>query len=166
VAEHSIGTERFNAFVEGLDYPLFVVTTEEAGQRSGCLVGFASQVSIHPPRMLVCISENNHTYRLLQRAGHAAVHLLSPDQDDLARLFGEETGDDTDKFRHCAWHTGPGGVPLLDDAARHLVGRVLHRTPFGDHLGLLLEPVAVDVSDRAVAYTLSDASELEAGHRP
>lgn len=158
------GVEEFSRFVDGLDYPLYVVTTVHEGQHSGCLVGFAGQVSIDPPQMLVCISDKNHTHALARHAGQAAVHVLSPDQQDLARLFGEETGDETDKFRQCAWQPGPGGLPLLDDAARRMVGRVVQRIPFADHLGLLLDPVEVSVSERPVAYTLRCAADMEPGH--
>lgn len=164
MAEHRVGMDEFNAFVEGLDFPLFVVTTAYAGERSGCLIGFATQVSIDPPQMLVCISENNHTHRPAQHAGHVVVHLLSPGQHELASLFGEETGDETDKFARCSWHPGPDGVPVLDDAARHVVGRVLRRIPFADHLGLVLEPVEVGISGGPVPYRLSDAEDLEPGH--
>lgn len=163
--QHSpVSSAEFSDFVADLDYPLFVVTTQHAGERSGCLVGFASQVSIDPPRMLVCISDKNHTHALAQHAEVVAVHVLSPGQHELAELFGEETGDRTDKFAHCSWHPGPGEVPVLDDAARHMVGRVLERVPFGDHLGLLLAPVEVGVHDAPVAFTLRDAADIEPGH--
>ena len=164
-AEHKrVGAEEFGELVDGLDYPLYVVTTAHEGERSGCLVGFTSQVSIDPPRMLVCISDKNHTYPVAREAEMLAVHLLSPDQRALAELFGEETGDDTDKFARCSWHAGPGDVPVLDDCARHMVGRVLQRIPFGDHLGLLLEPIETSVSSRQVAYSLQDAADMEPGH--
>jgi flavin reductase (DIM6/NTAB) family NADH-FMN oxidoreductase RutF len=114
--------------------------------------------------MLVCISEKNHTHRLAQQAELLGVHLLSPDQQELAELFGEETGDETDKFTQCSWYAGPGDVPLLDSCARHLVGRVVQRIPFGDHLGLLLEPVETYVTPAPVAYSLQDAADMEPGH--
>lgn len=163
-AEHEVGADEFGAFVAGLDYPLFVVTTRRGDERSGCLVGFTTQVSIDPPRMLVCISDKNHTYRLVGESDVVAVHVLSPDQQAHAELFGEETGDDTDKFAHVAWHAGPDGVPVLDECARHMVGRVLRRIPFGDHLGLLLEPLETRDSDAPVAYSLSDAEGMDPGH--
>lgn len=162
--KHAVGAEEFGEFVAGLDYPLYVVTVQHGGDRSGCLVGFTTQVSIDPPLMLVCISEKNHTHRLARDAERVAVHVLSPDQQAHAELFGEETGDDTDKFAHVAWHEGPGGAPVLDECARHMVGRVVQRMPFGDHLGLLLEPEETRVTDAAVAYTLSDAEGMEPGH--
>lgn len=159
-----VDADQFSRFVDGLDYPLYVVTTAHQGQHSGCLVGFTTQVSIDPPQMLVCISDKNHTHTLAQHAELLAVHVLAPDQQELAELFGEETGDETDKFRDCSWRPGPDDVPLLEDASRHMVGRVLQRLPFADHLGLLLEPVEVSVSGQPVAYTLKNAADMEPGH--
>ena len=61
--------EAFEKLVSLLDYPMFVVTTSADGRSAGCLVGFASQVSIGPPRFLVGLSKRNHTYRVAQHAG-------------------------------------------------------------------------------------------------
>ncbi|MDQ6820254.1 MAG: oxidoreductase, partial [Actinomycetota bacterium] len=46
------GEVSFSELVSQLDYSMLVVTTALDGQQAGCLVGFASQVSIHPPRFL------------------------------------------------------------------------------------------------------------------
>ncbi len=98
-----------------LDYPMFVVTARRGEERDGCLIGFATQCSIHPPRLLVCLSEKNRTLRIAQSSGNVlAVHVLFEDQQGLARLFGGETGDDVDKFARCHWHDGPDGLPILD----------------------------------------------------
>jgi flavin reductase (DIM6/NTAB) family NADH-FMN oxidoreductase RutF len=142
---------------------MYVVTATAGGRRSGCLVGFGSQVSIDPPRLLVCVSVVNHTHPIAMEAGVLAVHLLDRSQHALATLFGSETGDDVDKFADCAWTEGPEGVPVLTDPPRHLVGRVLARHPLGDHTGFLLEPV--EVTGGALAPLMfSDAKDLEPGH--
>ena len=36
----------FNSLVGDLDYPMFIVTACADGERSGCLIGFATQASI------------------------------------------------------------------------------------------------------------------------
>src|SRR4051812_30485281 len=102
----ALSTEEFDRFAEVLDYPMFVVTTTDGTERSGCLVGFATQTSIDPPRFLVCLSEKNHTLGVAQRAELLAVHVLDEEQHDLAELFGGETGDRTDKFAEVAWRRG------------------------------------------------------------
>lgn len=157
----------FDDFVEGLDPPVFVVTTYDGTERSGCLVGFASQVSIEPPRFLVCLSVANHTYRVAQGAEHLAVHVLDRPDDELAGLFGGETGDELDKFARCEWREGPAGVPLLTDSSRRLVGRVVERIPFGDHVGHLLEPVSVaaePAQKKPRPLHLEDVEDIDAGH--
>src|SRR5690348_6276936 len=115
-----VDTDRFDAFVDGLDYPMFVVTTAHGGERAGCLVGFTTQASIDPPRMLVCLSVANHTYQVARQAELLAVHVLDKNDHDLAELFGGRTGDEVDKFAKCRWTPGPDGVPLLEDCPRLL----------------------------------------------
>jgi flavin reductase (DIM6/NTAB) family NADH-FMN oxidoreductase RutF len=160
----ALDTEAFHPFVEGLDYPMFVVTTTDGTERSGCLVGFTSQVSIDPPRFLVCLSVRNHTHRIAEGATVLAVHVLAHDQRGLSELFGEETGDEVDKFSRCTWRPGPEGVPLLDGVLRLFVGRVLERVPLGDHTGYLLEPVHVEAASAAEGLTFEDVKDMEPGH--
>jgi flavin reductase (DIM6/NTAB) family NADH-FMN oxidoreductase RutF len=159
-----LDTEAFQAFVEGLDYPMFVVTTTDGTERSGALVGFTTQVSIDPPRLLVCLSVRNHTYRVALGARLLAVHVLGEDQRPLSELFGEQTGDEVDKFDRCSWRSGPGGVPLLDGALRLVVGRVLEQVPFGDHVGFLLEPVMVEAESTAEGLMFEDVKDMDPGH--
>ncbi|MFB4319584.1 flavin reductase family protein [Actinomadura sp. 21ATH] len=153
-------------FVGGFDYPMFVVTTADprTGTRAGCLVGFATQTSIEPFRFLACLSRRNHTYRVAAAADLLAVHVLGRDQQDLAALFATETGDEIDKFARCAWRPGPEGVPLLADAHRHLVGRILERADLGDHVGFLLSPIDVAVRTPAAPLNFRSLPDLEPGH--
>src|SRR3712207_2738370 len=104
----------FRALVGELEYPMFIVTARVDGEPLGCLVGFATQASIDPPRFAVCLSRANRTWRRGREAELLAVHFVPREADELAALFGGETTDETDKFARCAWREGPQGVPLLD----------------------------------------------------
>jgi flavin reductase (DIM6/NTAB) family NADH-FMN oxidoreductase RutF len=157
----------FPKLMAELDYPMFVVTASEDGERSGCLVGFTTQTSIHPARFLVCISEKNHTYPVAMRSSVLAVHLLSraSRERELAALFGSETGDEVDKFASLSWQPGVGGVPLLDDLPNHFVGRVLERVALGDHTGFLLEPLEAEKGEELDGgLGFQDVKDLEPGH--
>jgi flavin reductase (DIM6/NTAB) family NADH-FMN oxidoreductase RutF len=136
----AVVADPFHAIVQSLDAPMLVVTTVAGGERSGCLVGFHTQCSIEPARWLVCISVVNHTYRIVHGAQYLVMHFLREDQFELARVFGAETGDAVDKFAQCAWHDGPGGVPVLagcDWIAGHIIGRL----DLGDHEGQLVDVI-------------------------
>src|SRR5688572_14013023 len=131
---------RFERLAATLDYPLYVVTTAFQEQPAGCLVGFATQCSIHPPRFLACISKKNHTFLVALRAPTLAVHIIEEKDKRIADLFGGETGDDVDKFSRVRWYY-VSGVPVFDACERWFAGSVLEQIDFGDHLGFLLEPI-------------------------
>jgi flavin reductase (DIM6/NTAB) family NADH-FMN oxidoreductase RutF len=158
-----------DGFVDGLDYPMFIVTAATAGTggpvaRSGCLIGFATQCSIEPERLLVCLSKKNHTYQLARTAAALGVHVPGARQRGLAELFGTTTGDDVDKFAQVRWRDGPAGVPILTDCPRWLAGQVLERIDLGDHVGFVLAPVDAGSHGGTQALTFSAVSDLEAGH--
>ena len=157
--------ETFDALVGDLEYPMFIVTARAGGEPLGCLVGFATQASIDPPRFLVCLSHNNHTYRRGRDAAALGVHCVPRDAGELAELFGGETGDEVDKFARCAWHEGPEGVPLLDDCPNWFVGRVLWRRDAGDHDAFLLEPVAAEAGAHEGEFTFHRAKRIDPGTR-
>jgi flavin reductase (DIM6/NTAB) family NADH-FMN oxidoreductase RutF len=120
------------------DTPMAVVTAIGAdGERSGCLVGFWTQCSINPPRVLACISKTNHTFRVASAAEVLAIHWLADDDRGLAELFGGETGDEIDKFERCSWQPGPGGVPVLDGVKGWVAGPVMVRVDVGDHVAFV-----------------------------
>jgi flavin reductase (DIM6/NTAB) family NADH-FMN oxidoreductase RutF len=156
----------FDALMGALDYPMFIVTTRVGERRAGCLVGFAGQVSIHPPRFLACLSDKNRTYRVAaQGAEHLAVHLVPERAIELAELFGGRTGDEVDKFARVGWHEGPHGQPLLDECPGWFVGRVLDRVKLGDHVGFLLEPVAAAADEPdGGGMDFQRVRGIEAGH--
>jgi flavin reductase (DIM6/NTAB) family NADH-FMN oxidoreductase RutF len=150
--------------VSELDYPMFIVTATNGRERAGCLVGFATQCSIDPPRFLVCLSDKNFTYRVACDAELLVVHLVPAEADELAVLFGSETGDDVDKFARTPWHEGPGGTPVLDACGNWFAGRVLDRLPAGDHVAFLLDPVEAASEGGERPFTFHRAKRIEPGH--
>ena len=154
----------FQRLVGRLDYPMFVVTAAAEGRRSGCLVGFATQCSIHPPRFVVWLSKKNETCRTAVRAGALAVHALGPGDAALAELFGHESGDRVDKLARSGWREGPVGVPLVEGCGAWFAGRVVGRVDGGDHLGFLLEPVAAEADDAPVGLGFQAVRQVEPGH--
>lgn len=157
--------QAFEAFVSAANYSMLVLTTARRGtRRAGCLVGFATQCSIEPQRFLVCVSKANATARLVRQVRYVGVHQLGAEQHELARLFGEQSGDWTDKFTACGWHAGAHGVPVLDDAPAWMVGRIVTRVGLGDHTGLVLAPVAGGRHRDGAPLMFDAVKTLDAGH--
>jgi len=126
--------ENFQKLVAQLDYPMFIATVATDKERAGCLIGFATQCSIHPARFLAGISDKNHTHRVAQRAGAMGIHLV------------------------------PEGVPLVADCPNRFVGRILERVDFGDHTGMVLEPIFAEVEGSDDQLSFHRAKRIDPGH--
>jgi flavin reductase (DIM6/NTAB) family NADH-FMN oxidoreductase RutF len=155
-----------DAFTGRLNPDMCVVTAVAGEKRAGCLVGFASQCSIRPVRFVVWLSKVNHTFGVARSADRLAVHLLRPEQTELAALFGGETGDQVDKFARVAWRSGPEGTAILRDVPAWFVGAVEQRVDGGDHVGFVLAPLESGGDDAAKGpvFRLADARGITPGH--
>lgn len=159
------GAAALEALVADLDYPMVVVTVAGGASGAGCLVGFWTQCSIDPHRLLVCLSKRNHTYRVARDARSLAVHFLRADDLSLARVFGEETGDEVDKLSLVEWAPGPGGLPVLTGARGWVAGDVIDRFDVGDHVAHLIEVTDGEVHDVPfAALTFQQVKDLTPGH--
>ena len=156
----------FDAFTALVESPVYVVTTAVGEKRAGCLVGFAGQCSLEPPRFVVWLSKANHTYLLAREAEVLVVHML-PRRHDLAEHFGALCGAEVDKFAGVPWSEGPHGTPVLTDAVAWFAGHVHSRVDGGDHVAFLLDPLvahAPHTTDRPRPLSLHDTLDITAGH--
>jgi flavin reductase (DIM6/NTAB) family NADH-FMN oxidoreductase RutF len=143
--------------LDELDYPMFIATVPG----DGCLVGFATQCSVDPLRILVCLSNKNKTFRLAMDATHMALHVVPEDREDLAELFGGETADDVDKLARVEWRPGPGAAPLIDGCP-YVAGPVRDRFEVGDHVAFVLD---VEVEEgSATPLRFERARAIDPGH--
>jgi len=94
------------------------------------------------------------------------VHFVPEQAEELALLFGGETGDEIDKFAQVQWRPGPGGAPVLAELDNWFAGRILERIPFGDHWGFLLEPIEGEAGGSPDTLTFHRAKRIEPGHAP
>lgn len=164
MTQHSGGERTADLIAGSLEFPMTIVTAAAGDERSGCLVGFATQCSIDPMRFAVFLSVRNHTFRVAQRAKALAIHFPSVDDEELAVLFGHETTDATDKFARCSWHLAATGAPVLDDCQRWVSGPICGDFPAGDHHGYLVEVAMAHDGDWPGQYGFQRAKGMSPGH--
>jgi flavin reductase (DIM6/NTAB) family NADH-FMN oxidoreductase RutF len=144
---------------------MFIVTTLAGDEMAGCLVGFATQVSIDPPRFLACLSRENRTFAVAQNARWLAVHVVPADRHDLAELFGSVTGDEDDKLASCDWSPGPHGLPIIEGCRSWIAGPIVSSVELGDHWGFAIEPQCY--GDPGVPpLTNREVGDIRPGHQP
>jgi flavin reductase (DIM6/NTAB) family NADH-FMN oxidoreductase RutF len=160
-----MGTEDdFHRLVSGVDYPMFIITAAGRDERAGCLVGFVTQASIRPPRMIVMLSKANRTYHIAQDADRLVVHFLHPGNHALATLFGEQTGDQVDKFAVCDWEPGPAGEAVLSGTRGWVIGTILARHDAGDHVAHLIDLTAAKIDTPGSQLAFQTVIDMQPGH--
>lgn len=151
-------------FFDAFDAPALIVTAQSHDERSGCLAAFATQCSIYPPRLLVCLSVLNKTTAIAEKVNALGVHQLGRDQRDLAVTFGTMTGDYVDKLAAVQSRHGASGAPILKDCSAWFEGAVVDRIRLGDHIGYVLEPLDVGSGPRSGTLMRTAIADLKAGH--
>lgn len=131
-----ITPDHFDALFRLVDREVWVVTSAFESRRGGLLATWVSQASIDPtrPMVLLGIAPNHFTGELIRQGGRFGLHLLRPDQTDLALNFAMGSGRDRDKFQSLETTEGPLGTPRLTEALAWMEGRVVHCMDGGDRL--------------------------------
>jgi len=117
-----------------------VVITAPGEPPAGFTATSFTSVSLDPPLVSFCLAHTASAWPAISAAGTVAVHVLTQEQEHVARTFATRG---IDRFAvHGAWRPGPGGVPLLDGVLARIVCRVVRRVEAGDHSIVLAAPEA------------------------
>ncbi|MCL3994386.1 MULTISPECIES: flavin reductase family protein [Streptomyces] len=108
-----------------------VLTARGPAGPAGVTITSFTSLSARPALVSFALADTSSTWELIQDAEWFGVQLLGAHQADLAERFATRG---TDRFAPpTAWHTGPHGVPLLDDCPGWLVCARHDRFRVGDH---------------------------------
>ena len=109
-----------------MTYGLYVVSAEADGQRAGCIVNTATQVTAEPPRLMVAVHKDNVTAGVIRRAGAFTVTVLDQTADmPFIGNFGFRSSDTYDKFEKYGCETSAVGSPYSLQHACALIGAKL-----------------------------------------
>ena len=145
---------------------MLIVTVASDGERAGCLVGFASQISVHPGQFLACISIKNHTHGRASRAQSIGVRVVRDSQPSLAELFGGETATRWTSPPDADGNRLPMARRCWMDAPDRFVGSVITRLDLGDHSGFVLDPWLAEYTGERRQLSMQRALQIDPGTTP
>lgn len=119
-----------------LSYGLYIISSEAAGKRAGCVVNTFQQVTSSPLQASVVMNKENATTGVVRRAGRFTAAPLSQKATmELIGTFGFHCSDDCDKFATCSVDLDEQGLPYVAEqvCARFSV-RVEHEIDLGTHV--------------------------------
>jgi flavin reductase (DIM6/NTAB) family NADH-FMN oxidoreductase RutF len=130
-----------------VDREIWIVTAAAGGQRGGLVATWVSQGSIdkHTPTVMVGIAANHYTCELIDHSSAFALHLLRPDQMEVAWNFASGSGRDRDKLALLATHTEDSKSPILDDCLAWLDCQVFFHFDGGDRIYFFADVLSENV---------------------
>jgi flavin reductase (DIM6/NTAB) family NADH-FMN oxidoreductase RutF len=110
-----------------------VVTVNEGGMFYGLTVSSFSSLSLDPPLVLVCLSNNNRLPEMIQEAGTFSVSILERAQEDASTLFASRGREPTPDIAELGCRLTDTGAPVVDGAMGWVACRLHNSIEQGDH---------------------------------
>lgn len=112
---------------------------------SGTTASSFSSVSLDPPLVSVCFGHYSDTLAVIRETRQFGINILSESQTPLALQFAARSAD---KNSDVAWCESANGLPMLPDCLARLECRLHEEVAAGDHVILIGEVLALDISTR------------------
>jgi flavin reductase ActVB len=126
-----IGSQQFKQAMARLAGAVSVITTyDEHCQPWGFTASSLCSLSLQPPLVLFCLSEDADCYQAFLHARFFAINLLSEQQRDLAQRFAHKGRA---KYQETTFVQGKLNLPLLPGTLTALECSRLNAYPGGDH---------------------------------
>lgn len=136
-----------------------IVTARQGERDVGMTVSAFSSLSLHPPRVLVCVSHGASMHDLLLSHPKVGINILSSDQEATSRRFADK--HETQRFEGVAASRGESDVLLLDDALAQLECQLVSHHESGDHTIFVAEVERAAWGDRQpLLYYRSSYAQL------
>jgi flavin reductase (DIM6/NTAB) family NADH-FMN oxidoreductase RutF len=144
-------------------YPkVAVIVTASAGARDDAMTAaWHSSISVRPPLYGVAVTSKRFTYQLIIGSREFAVNFIPLEKASLAAAVGGTSGQQIDKFerfnikKERALKTA---VPILADAYAAYECKLVDSRPYGDHIWIVGEIVAVHFLEEA--FTSAEVLDL------
>jgi 3-hydroxy-9,10-secoandrosta-1,3,5(10)-triene-9,17-dione monooxygenase reductase component len=119
-----------------------VVTADGPDGPVGITINSFTSVSLSPRLVLWCLDERSERFPAFAGAERFAIHVLGADGEGVARRFAKGDG----RMSKDEFVRGEGQAPRLANVAARFECRAYGRAPMGDHLILVGEVEAYEVS--------------------
>jgi flavin reductase (DIM6/NTAB) family NADH-FMN oxidoreductase RutF len=131
-----------------VDREIWIVTASDGKARGGLCATWVSQSSLDPqkPVVLLGIAPNHFTRELIDRSGRCGLHLLRPDQTEIALRFAIGSGREKDKLAGLATSESLSEPPRLRDALAWLECQILSHYDGGDRIYYWADVVAGSIA--------------------
>ena len=135
---------------------IYALTTKNEDEINGMIATWVSQVSSHPPLIVVCVKKERYSHHMIKDSGIFVLNVLKDSQKDLVSIFKSRVKTKSDKFKGIPYFIKNTGAPIVKDALAYLECKVTSSIDPGDHTIFLGEVISAEM--------LNEGSQLNIHH--
>ena len=157
-----IVTEDIGKFSQHYPKMAVIVTASARGRDDAMTAAWHSSISLRPPIYGVAVTTKRFTYQLITESQEFGINFISLEKASLAAAIGGTSGKKMDKFESFDIKKErplKTTVPILKDAYAAYECKLLDSKPYGDHLWIVGEIVAVHFLEEA--FTAAEVLDLD-----
>ena len=139
-------TEDIRQFSHHYPKAAVIVTASARGRDNAMTAAWHSSISLKPPLYGIAIAPQRFTYQLIRESQEFGVNFIPLEKASLAASIGGTSGQQMDKFvRLNIKKEKPlkTTTPILEDAYAAYECKLVDSKPYGDHIWIVGEIVAV-----------------------
>ena len=147
-----IVTEDIGKFGQHYPKQAVIVTSSAGGRDDAMTAAWHTSISLRPPIYGVAVTSKRFTYQLIRESREFGVNFISLERASLAAAIGGTSGQQIDKFERFGVEKEKPlktAVPILQDAYAAYECKLLDSRPYGDHIWIAGEIVAVHFFEEA-----------------
>lgn len=138
-----------------------IVTASARGKDDAMTAAWHTSISLRPPLYGVAVTSRRFTYQLIMESREFAINFIPLEKAALAAAVGGTSGQHMDKFETFKIEKEKPlktRAPILKDAYAAYECRVVDSRPYGDHIWVVGEIVAVHFLEEA--FTPAEVLDL------
>jgi len=160
-----IVTEKVGKFSQHYPKIAVIVTASARGKDNAMTAAWHSSISRNPPLYGVSISPKRFTYQLITESKEFGINFMPWQKASLAARVGGTSGQEMDKFERFAIEKEQPlrtEIPILKDAYAAYECKLVDSKPYGDHIWVVGEIVAVHFLEEAfTSEEILDLAEIK-----
>ena len=145
-------TEDIGKFGQHYPKQVVIVTGSAEGRDDAMTAAWHTSISLRPPIYGVAVTSKRFTYQLIRQSREFGVNFIPLEKASVAAATGGTSGQQMDKFEKLGIKREKSSkttVPILQDAYAAYECRLLDSRPYGDHIWIVGEIVAVHFLEEA-----------------
>ena len=139
-------TEDIGKFSQHYPKVAVIVTASARGREDTMTAAWHSSISLKPPLYGIAVASERFTYQLITESREFGINFIPSDKASLAAAIGGTSGQQMDKFERFNIDKEKPlktTAPILKDAYATYECKLVDSKPYGDHIWIVGEIVAV-----------------------